>query len=46
VLREPASAAEPGTVKFTVTSISKTVGDYVVSVKSPCGAKDVTVTVK
>jgi hypothetical protein len=46
VLREPTAAAEPDTARFTVTSISKTAGTYVVNVKSPCGAKDVAVTVK
>lgn len=46
VLREPTAAAEPDTARFTVTSISKTAGTYVVTVKSPCGAKDVAVSVK
>jgi tetratricopeptide (TPR) repeat protein len=45
VLREAASA-DAGTVKFTVTSISKNSGDYAVTVKSPCGAKKIIVTVK
>lgn len=46
VLREPTSASEPDTARFTITSISKTAGTYTVTIKSPCGAKDVAVTVK
>ncbi len=46
VLREPTGASEPGTARFTVTSISKTAGTYTVTIKSPCGAKGVAVTVK
>lgn len=46
VLREPPSATEAGTAKFTVNSISKARGNFTVTIKSPCGAKDVAVTVK
>ncbi|MDT7540726.1 MAG: hypothetical protein QOE33_630 [Acidobacteriota bacterium] len=45
VLRESANA-DAGAVKFTITSISKSSGSYVVTIKSPCGAKKLTVTVK
>jgi Flp pilus assembly protein TadD len=46
ILREPARDADAGAAKFTVTSISKTSGTYMVTIKSPCGAKQLTVTVK
>ena len=46
VLREPQSATEPGTAKFTVTSISKGTGTFTLRLKSPCGAKNVKVVVK
>lgn len=44
VLHEPTTA--DGAAKFTVTSISKSVGVFAVNVKSPCGAKRVKVSVK
>lgn len=43
VLREPATVG--GAAKFTVTSISKNAGAFVVTIKSPCGAKPVKVNV-
>jgi tetratricopeptide (TPR) repeat protein len=46
VLREPSKTADTNAVKFTVTSISKGGGTYAVTIKSPCGAKQLSVTVK
>ncbi|MFN2599277.1 MAG: hypothetical protein ABR563_19075 [Pyrinomonadaceae bacterium] len=46
VLREPASATEPGSAKFTVNSISKGTGTFTLRLKSPCGAKEVKVIVR
>jgi hypothetical protein len=46
VLREPPKSSDANAVKFTVTSISKGGGTYAVAIKSPCGAKQVSVTVK
>ena len=45
LLREPQDPA-PNAARFTVMSISKKVGTYTVTFKSPCGAKEVAVTVK
>jgi hypothetical protein len=45
VLRESANA-DANAIKFTITSISKNSGSYVVTIKSPCGAKKLTVMVK
>ncbi|HYX42217.1 MAG TPA: hypothetical protein VE821_10990, partial [Pyrinomonadaceae bacterium] len=45
VLREPQDPA-PNSARYTVTSISKKTGIFVVTFKSPCGTKDVSVTVK
>jgi len=45
VLREPQDPA-PNAVRYTVTSISKKTGTFVVTFKSPCGTKEVMVTVK
>jgi hypothetical protein len=45
-LREPSKTADTNAVKFTVTSISKGGGTYAVTIKSPCGAKQLSVTVK
>jgi tetratricopeptide (TPR) repeat protein len=44
ILREPQSRAD--SLKFTVTSISKTTGTYTVNFKSPCGAQELSVAVK
>ncbi|MDT7602672.1 MAG: hypothetical protein QOF61_669 [Acidobacteriota bacterium] len=46
VLREPTSASGANAAKFTVTSISKSSGSFAVTIKSPCGAKQLSVTVK
>ena len=46
VLREPQGSADTNSLKFTVTSISKTTGNYTVNFKSPCGAHEMIVTVK
>jgi hypothetical protein len=46
VLREPASATDANAAKFTITSISKSAGTFILKIKSPCGAKDVKVSVK
>ncbi|MFL6228679.1 MAG: hypothetical protein ACJ741_07855 [Pyrinomonadaceae bacterium] len=46
VLREPPTSADASAVKFTVTSISKGGGTFAVTIKSPCGAKQLSVTVK
>jgi len=45
VLREPQDPA-PNAARYTVTSISKKTGNFVVTFKSSCGTKEVTVTVK
>ncbi|HVF41790.1 MAG TPA: hypothetical protein VM936_02195 [Pyrinomonadaceae bacterium] len=44
ILRE--SAPADGAAKFTVTSISKSAGAFAVTLKSPCGARRVKVSVK
>jgi tetratricopeptide (TPR) repeat protein len=46
ILREPQSSTDTNFLKFTVTSISKTTGNYTVNFKSPCGAHAMTVTVR
>jgi hypothetical protein len=46
ILREPQSNADSNSLKFTITSISKTTGNFSVTFKSPCGAQELTVTVK
>lgn len=48
VFPEPKSSAEgnANTVSFSIASISKKTGSFIVTFKSPCGSKDVTVTVK
>ena len=46
VLREPQGGAGTNSLKFTVTSISKTTGSFQITFKSPCGAQELTVTVK
>jgi tetratricopeptide (TPR) repeat protein len=45
VLREPQDPA-PNVARYTVTSVSKKTGTFLVTFKSPCGTKDVSVTVK
>jgi tetratricopeptide (TPR) repeat protein len=46
ILREPQATADTNSLKFTVTSISKTNGNFTINFKSPCGALEMTVTVK
>ncbi|HEX8424441.1 MAG TPA: hypothetical protein VF634_13570, partial [Pyrinomonadaceae bacterium] len=46
VLREPQGSAGTNSLKFTITSISKTGGNFIVNFKSPCGAHAMTVTVR
>ena len=46
ILREPTSQTEPDTVRFTISSISKTAGTFIITLKSPCGAKEIRVTAK
>lgn len=46
VLREPASATAANAAKFTITSISKSAGAFTLKIKSPCGEKNVKVSVK
>jgi tetratricopeptide (TPR) repeat protein len=46
VLREPQGSADTNSLKFTITSISKTSGNFTVKFNSPCGAHEMTVTVK
>lgn len=46
VLREPQGSADTNSLKFTVTSISKTTGTFTVNFKSPCGAHAINVTVR
>jgi tetratricopeptide (TPR) repeat protein len=46
VLREPQGGADTNSLKFTITSISKTTGKFIVNFKSPCGAHEMSVTVK
>ncbi|HEY9284684.1 MAG TPA: hypothetical protein VIP46_14605, partial [Pyrinomonadaceae bacterium] len=46
ILREPTNETEPDTARFTVSSISKTPGTFIIAVKSPCGTKEISVTVK
>ncbi|MDQ1612110.1 MAG: hypothetical protein QOG00_2041 [Pyrinomonadaceae bacterium] len=46
ILREPQGGADSDSLKFTVTSISKTTGNFNVTFKSPCGAQELAVKVK
>ncbi|HLL75387.1 MAG TPA: tetratricopeptide repeat protein [Pyrinomonadaceae bacterium] len=46
ILREPSNDAEPDTARFTINSISRTPGTFSVALKSPCGTKEITITVK
>lgn len=46
VLREPQGSPDTASLKFTVTSISKTTGNFNITFKSPCGTQELTVTVK
>jgi len=46
VFPEPKSAANTNVASFSVTSISKKTGKFKVTLKTPCGPKDVTVTVR
>jgi hypothetical protein len=46
ILREPQAGSDANSIKFTVTSISKTTGTFNVTFKSPCGAQELAVTVK
>ena len=46
ILREPQGDAGADSLKFTVTSISKTTGTFNITFKSPCGAEELAVTVK
>jgi len=46
VLREPQGNADTTSLKFTITSISKTIGNFNVTFKSPCGTQELIVTVK
>ncbi|HEX8128681.1 MAG TPA: hypothetical protein VF527_06220 [Pyrinomonadaceae bacterium] len=46
ILREPQGSTDTNSLKFTITSISKTTGNFSVSFKSPCGAQEIVVTVK
>ncbi len=43
---EPKKDAGSNTLVFSVTSISKLTGTFTITIKSPCGSKDVTVTVR
>lgn len=43
---EPRRDANSNTLSFSVTSISKQTGTFTITFKSPCGSKDVTVTVR
>lgn len=46
VLAEPLSASDADSIKFTITSISRAAGTFIVTFTSPCGKQDVAVTVK
>ncbi|MGI9105154.1 MAG: hypothetical protein ACR2G4_02780 [Pyrinomonadaceae bacterium] len=46
ILREPQGNADTDSLKFSITSISKTKGTFNVTFKSLCGSQDVTVIVK
>lgn len=46
IMREPGSETPPDAVRFTVSSISRSPGNFTVAVKSPCGAKEIGVAVK
>ena len=46
VLREPQGSADANSLKFTITSISKTTGNFAVNFKSPCGAQELNFTVR
>jgi hypothetical protein len=46
ILREPQGSGDTNSLKFTVTSISKTIGNFNINFKSPCGALEMVVTVK
>ena len=39
IFPEPKSSTAPGTFKYSITSVSRTVGTYYITLKSPCGEK-------
>ncbi|MBV9958827.1 MAG: hypothetical protein JO360_10415 [Acidobacteria bacterium] len=43
---EPRKDASSNTLTFSITSISKQTGTFTITFKSPCGSRDVTVTVR
>jgi hypothetical protein len=45
VFPEPKSTTEPGKFKYSITSVSRNVGTFYVTFKSPCGEKLVEVRV-
>ncbi|MDQ3256912.1 MAG: hypothetical protein M3R15_23970 [Acidobacteriota bacterium] len=46
VLAEPPSSTDANTLKFTISSISRAVGTFIITFTSPCGKQEVAVTVK
>ncbi|HEY9405276.1 MAG TPA: hypothetical protein VIQ24_21670, partial [Pyrinomonadaceae bacterium] len=46
ILREPQDNADAASLKFTITSISKTAGNFNVTFQSPCGTQELIVKVK
>ena len=46
VLAEPPSPTDANTLKFTISSISRAVGTFIITFTSPCGKQEVAVTVK
>ena len=46
VLAEPHKPEDGATLRFTITSVSRNTGAFVVSFASPCGKREVTVNVK
>jgi tetratricopeptide (TPR) repeat protein len=45
IFPEPKSSTAPGTFKYSITSVSRKVGTYYITLKSPCGEKLVEVRV-
>ncbi|HEX8649989.1 MAG TPA: tetratricopeptide repeat protein [Pyrinomonadaceae bacterium] len=39
IFPEPKSGSAPGTFKYSITSVSRNVGTYYITLKSPCGEK-------
>jgi hypothetical protein len=46
ILAEPRKPEGGGSLRFTITSVSRNTGAFVITFDSPCGKREVTVNVK